>query len=212
MIYSSPYFKISKMFKIIIIISLFFNSFFVFGQSLDIKILTGITLLKKDSVQIDTAFSDIENERFSSVNFDVYYYGEIEIEHYKNDSIAIKIGQYMPLVIKGLNKIKSSTLIISNFPLTSYTPIDSLSECYVRYFMLFGKMIKLREINKETTPMNSLNFIKNATEVYVTINDSVYKPVIFSAEYNLITWACNSGKSFFNRTIQGVNKHYVIIL
>ncbi len=162
--------------------------------------------MEKKDVSIYKSEKDLRENYNAKYIIKKVKYGRIYLD-YDSDTIIIKIGQNIPIIFKGLNKIKRDTLKINHIPLTNYLAIDTLSVYSVKYYNK-DSIDKTTEKKHISFPNNSKRISKKLKKV--AINKIEYPLTIISERYELETWSCTHGKKASRRSIKGINKYYIL--
>lgn len=175
-----------------------------------IVIKTDIKNLKREDVGVYESKDIYTQEKYYYKKYHIedVIKGEVILENYSGDTAIIEIGHNIPIVIYGLQSIKSDTIILSDLKLTQYVSIDSS-------LTVISKSVKNRPgkyhiKERRYIPLGSSVIV--AENIFIKINDRPYPFELESEPYNLVSYYCTPGKISYSIKAYGIRKYYTIKL
>ena len=190
---------------LLIISTSFFNQK---GKYIVIK--TDIKNLKREDVGVYESKEIYTREKYYYKKYHIedVIKGEVILGDYSGDTAIIEIGHNIPIVIYGLQSIKSDTIILSDLKLTQYVATDSSITVISKYIK--NKPGKYRIKERRYTPLGSRRIV--AENIFININDRPYPFELESEPDDLFSYYCTPGKISYSIKAYGIRKYYTIKL
>lgn len=184
----------------------------LFAQSKSIVIKTGKLFLTKKKILVYKRRQGSEGKEYA-IDYEIskVSLGRIYLRKYFEDTLVLVMKGYMPIIMEGLNKIKSDTIIFSGVPFTKYSPIDTMYFYDCTYYNDKNDSMHITDSHQRNT------FPNNSTKHYIyklemKVNDAKCDILVYSDPYDEFSTFCNPGSYYGKRNIIGVKKYYILKL
>lgn len=196
------------MLKYLLTLLLICSYFFCSGSNKYIKISTRGKKINRNKISIYYSKEDlIKNHNYGFNNYDEATRSSIIIDGYREDTLVLKIANYIPIIFIGIKKLKEDSIMIKDLILTKYTPIDSAK---------YTSSIFIKKKNTYVTKTQNIkpdNFKKfTFTKGTIKVNGTNYNIELESEEFEITAYYCTPHKKSFSEETKGTPLYYVIKL